>query len=283
MIRILVPLDFTKVSFSAFNYAVEMAEVMKAELTVLHVINGSFATSDSMFLDTMDASHDAASKRLSDFVHQYFARMEKDEDKVRCKAEVRFGVAGFTIADYANDQGFDYVICGTRDSHSLIERVLGTTSAIVTKQTRCPVILIHENTRWIQPEKVIYTIDDSTDFDESIDRYIKFNSFFKASTDFIHVKEDDRSIDSTRDAVIREVFKHREPDFAFEVKNIYGGDIVQSIVDYSIFEKADMLVMVHRKKSFLNSLFSRSVSLTTAEGIHLPVMVLEENPPSDKK
>jgi len=56
MIRILVPVDFTKVSFSAYNYAVHFAESIKAEITVLHVINGSFSTADSMFLDTMDAA-----------------------------------------------------------------------------------------------------------------------------------------------------------------------------------------------------------------------------------
>ena len=88
-----------------------------------------------------------------------------------------------------------------------------------------------------------------------------------------------KNIDSTRDAVIKEVFKKKEPDFAFEIKNIYGGDIVQSIIDYSIFEKADMLVLVHRKRNFLDSFFNRSLSLRTAEGIHLPVMILEENPP----
>lgn len=283
MIRILVPVDFTKVSFSAYNYAVHFAESIKAEITVLHVINGSFSTADSMFLDTMDAAYESSNNRLKTFVQDFSAKMGLPDDDVMVKSEVRFGVAGFTIADYANDQGFDYVVAGTRDSHSLIERVLGTTSTIVTKMVKCPVILIHENTRWITPKKVIYTIDDSTDFDESIDKYISFNHFFKAATDFIHIKVDDKNIDSTRDAVIKEVFKKKEPDFAFEIKNIYGGDIVQSIIDYSIFEKADMLVLVHRKRNFLNSFFNRSLSLRTAEGIHLPVMILEENPPIIKK
>ena len=283
MIRILVPVDFTKVSFSAFNYAVHFAESIQAEITVLHVINGSFSTADSMFLDTMDAAYDASNKRLQSFVLDYSTKMQFPDNHVLVKTEVRFGVAGFTISDYANDQCFDYVVAGTRDSHSLIERVLGTTSTIVTKMVKCPVILIHENTRWIKPTKVIYTIDDSTDFDESIDKYISFNQSFKAATDFIHIKVSDKNIDSTRDAVIKAVFKKKEPDFAFEIKNIYGGDIVQSIIDYSIFEKADMLVLVHRKRNFLDSFFNRSLSLRTAEGIHLPVMILEENPPTINK
>ncbi|MGB4840887.1 MAG: universal stress protein [Saprospiraceae bacterium] len=279
MLRILVPVDFTKVSFSAYNYAVHLAEVLKSEITVLHIINGSFSTADSMFLDSMDASYEAAETRLSTFVNDYLTKTGTEKYRIKIKKDVRFGVPGFTIADYANDQNYDYVVTGMRDNHSLIEKFLGTTSTIITKLTSCPVILIHENTKWSDPKKVIFTIDDSTDFDESIAKYLDFNEFFKAATDFIHIKKDDTTLDSTRDVVIREVFKVKEPDFAFEIKNIYGGDVIQSIVDYSIFEKADMLVMVHRKRSFLDSVFNRSMSLRTAEGIHLPIMILEENPP----
>ncbi len=279
MIQILVPVDFTKVSFSAYHYAIKMAEEMNAEITVMHVINGSFTTADTMFLDSMDASFEAAEKRLQYFVYEYSDKMGYTQSKVTTKTDVRFGVPGFTIADFATDKKFDYIVAGMRDNHSIIERVLGTTSTIITKLSTCPVILIHENTRWVKPSKVIFTIDDSTDFDESIDSYIRFNSVFKAPTDFIHIKRDDKEIDSTKDAIIKEVFKKKEPDFSFEVKTIYGGDIVQSIIDFSIFEKADMLVMVHRKRSFLDSFFNRSLSIRTAEGLHLPIMVLEENPP----
>ena len=78
------------------------------------------------------------------------------------------------------------------------------------------------------------------------------------------------------------MFIEKVPEFAFEIKTIYGGDIVQSIVDYSIFEKADLLVMVHRKRSILDGFFNKSLTLKTAEGFHLPIMVLEENIILDK-
>lgn len=278
MTRILVPLDFTKSSLAAFTYAVHFATSLRAEVTVIHVINGSFSTADSMFLDTMDASYESADQRLKKFITEHLPEIISSE-KIKIKREVRFGVPGFTVADFANDQSFDYVVSGMRDSHSLIEKFLGTTSSIVTKLASCPVFLIHENTKWSNPKKVIFTIDDSTDFDESITAYLKFNETFKAATDFLHIKKDEKEIDSTRDTVIREVFRTKEPDFAFEINNIYGGDVIQSIVDYAIFEKADMLVMVHRKRKLLDSVFNRSMSLKTAEGIHLPIMILEENPP----
>ncbi|MBK8053962.1 MAG: universal stress protein [Saprospiraceae bacterium] len=279
MTRILVPVDFTKSSLAAFTYAAHFADALRAEVTVIHVINGSFSTADSMFLDTMDASYESANQRLKKFITEHLPK-DTSSEKITIKREVRFGVPGFTVADYANDQSFDYVVSGMRDDHSLIEKFLGTTSSIITKLTSCPVFLIHENTKWSNPKKVIFTIDDSTDFDESITAYLKFNETFKAATDFLHIKKDEKEIDSTRDTVIREVFRTKEPDFAFEINNIYGGDVIQSIVDYAIFEKADMLVMVHRKRKLLDSVFNRSMSLKTAEGIHLPIMILEENPPA---
>ena len=47
-------------------------------------------------------------------------------------------------------------------------------------------------------------------------------------------------------------------------------------MDYCLFEKADLLVMVNRKKGFLDNLFDRSVSTKVAQEFHLPVMVLNE-------
>lgn len=276
MNRILVPIDFTKVSFAAYNYAINLAMSMGGEVTVLHVINGSFTTTDVSFLDTMDMVYESSRQKLAYFIDDYAQKQGLEDIDVKVHREVRFGVAGFTIADYANDHKFDYVVAGMRDNHNIIEKILGTTSTIVTKLTSCPVILIHENTKWLTPKKIIFTIDNSADFDESIARFVRFNGFFGASTDFIHIRLDDDHIEQTKEAVIKEIFAIKKPDFSFEIKMIYGGDIVQSIVDYSIFEKADMLVMVHRKRSFLDSFFNRSLSLKTAEGLHLPVMVLEE-------
>jgi nucleotide-binding universal stress UspA family protein len=275
--KILVPFDFTKVSKSALDYALNLANHINANIHLMYVLNGSFSTSDSMFLDTIEDVYDHAKTRLEEYLETESKKMS-NFDKVSLHPVVRFGVPGFTLADYANDNKFDFVVSGMRDQHNVIERFLGTTSTILTKLASCPVILIHENTPWMYPKKTIFTIDDTADFDESIQKYLQFNTYFNASTDFIHVRND-KNDDAlfSKDAVIKELFLKKHPEFTFDIKTIYGGDIVQSIVDYSIFEKADMLVMVHRKRSLLDVFFNRSLSIKTAEGLHLPVMVLEEN------
>ena len=279
MSRILVPIDHSHVAESAANYAVQLASIIDAEITLIHVINASLSAVDNYFIDSIDEVFNVSNKKLQQFADEL---AEKFNNKVAIQIEVKFGVPGFAIADYANANKVDYIVTGMRDRHNLIERLLGTTSTIITKMAQCPVLLIHENTYWRRPEKVIFTLDDSSDFDESIHKYLVFNRTFSAKTDFIHIRSEDEATQSPSNVVLQEMFMEKVPEFAFEIKTIYGGDIVQSIVDYSIFEKADLLVMVHRKRSILDGFFNKSLTLKTAEGFHLPIMVLEESIILDK-
>jgi nucleotide-binding universal stress UspA family protein len=278
MKNILVPVDFTKTSFSAYYYASQLAMAMGAKLTLMHVINGSFNTNDTMFLDSLDSAYKAAKARIKYFAKDYGKEIGIEVEKVKIKYEVRFGVPGFSVVDYLKDVPVDLVVTGTRDKHNIIERFLGTTSSIIARLSSRPVLLIHENTRYLRPEKIVFAIDSETDFDESIDEFNSFNETFKASTDFVHVSDGRKEITETKNQIVKELFERKEPEFAFQIKNINATDYMSGIVDYCLFEKADMLVLVHRKKSLLAEFFSKSFSLRTAEGIHLPVMILNENP-----
>lgn len=279
MSRILVPIDFSKTSMAALHYALHFAAVTDGKLTLIHVVQAGFTAADMMMLDTLDAAMESARNRLGLFLDEYAKQFGDIPGSQIPERDVRFGVAGFTISDVANDLDYDYVVTGMRDNHSFTDKMLGTTSAIIVKNSNCPVILIHEDTRWQKPGKIIFTIDHQTDFDESVSDFCAFNNGFKASTDFIHIRKPDDNDFGSRDAVLHELFIKNPPAFSFSIKSITGGDVIQSIVDYTIFEKVDLIVMVHRKKGFLDSVFRRSVSLTTAEGIHLPVMILAETLP----
>jgi len=281
MNKILVPVDFTKNAFSAFYYAHKLAAKTGAVLTLIHVINGSFTTTDSLFLDSLESAGKAAKARLKYFKKEYPVELGIQMEKVKIKYEVRFGVPGFTIVDYLKDVYYDCVVMGTRDKHNIIERFLGTTSSIISKLSSRPVILIHENTRYNNPKKVVFALDNNTDFDESVDEYIAFNEHFRASTDFVHVSAEGLKVDDTKNAVIKEIFENKDPDFAFQLKNISASDPIQGLIDYCVFEKADLLVLVHRRKSLIGEIFNTSFSLTTAEGLHLPIMILNETPPGE--
>jgi nucleotide-binding universal stress UspA family protein len=52
------------------------------------------------------------------------------------------GEPGPAIVDYANKEGFDLVIIGSRGLNSLQEMVLGSVSHKVLKRVKCPVLIV---------------------------------------------------------------------------------------------------------------------------------------------
>ena len=61
--KILIPVDFTKTSFSAFIYGNQLAKHIGADITLIHILQGSFSTADTYFIDTLENTEKLAKKK----------------------------------------------------------------------------------------------------------------------------------------------------------------------------------------------------------------------------
>lgn len=279
MNKILVPVDFYETSFAAFNYAAHFAILFpEAEITLLHVINGSFNTNDVVVFSPMIARRDAAINRLTFFHEEYPKEIGVHLPAVDVKKEVRYGIPGFCIADFANDYGFDLVIMGTRDQHSLFDRILGSASAITVRMAKCPVMLIHENVKYNKPQHITFAFDAKSDLEPALADFYSVNAILQAKTDFVHVHDKSKdNLSRQKMAIVEEMFAKNKPTFSFEIKAIYGTDVHAALEDYCLFEKSDMLVMMHRAEGMFSNLFKQHHSVRMAQEFHLPVLVFHED------
>jgi len=255
MFRILVPVDFYKTSFSAFNYAANFSQLFpEAEIILLHIINGGFNTDDVVIYNPMMAREDAAIKKLKYFHQKYPQELGVELPKVNIREEARFGIPGFAIAEYASANGVDMVIMGTRDQHNIFDKMLGSASAITLRTAKC------------------------SDIEEAIERYRKLNSVIKAKTDFVHInkgKKDD--ITHQKSEIVEELFEENFPPFSFEIKAIDGDNVQTALRDYCLFEKSDILTMMHREEGLFSNIFRTHQSVKMAQEFHLPVLVFHED------
>jgi len=276
--KILVPVDFHKTSFSAYQYATRLASLVDGEICLLHVINGTFSMNEVVAFDPLSSMEDAAEKRLEYFASTYANELGVDLPKVFVKKEVRIGIPGFAIGDYANQNDIDIVIMGTRDRHGIFDRLLGSTSTTALRVTKCPVMLIHEATKFKTPEKIAFAFDERSDLEEAIEDYKKFNQELNAKTDFVHVnigEKDDLS--EQKEEILDELFEDENPSFSFEIKAIEAKDLKTGLKDYCLFEKIDILAMMHRKEGIFFNLFRPNHSIRMAQEYHLPVIVFHED------
>ncbi|MBK8081106.1 MAG: universal stress protein [Saprospiraceae bacterium] len=108
--KILIPVDFTKTSFSAFIYGNQLAKHIGADITLIHILQGSFSTADTYFIDTLENTEKLAKKRLEYFTKEYPKEMGYTMHPVSTKYELRYGIPGFTVTDFAADNSFDYIV-----------------------------------------------------------------------------------------------------------------------------------------------------------------------------
>ena len=274
--KIIVPIDFSKTSFSAYRYAVHFSKLVNAEITLIHILTGSFNTNEPIVFDSIQSISDAALSRLRYFAIDYPKEEGEDIPNTTLKYEVRFGIPGFTVADFAKDNGFDLIIMGTRKKHDFMDRVLGTTSSIVLKTSKIPTILIHQSTNYEPIKNITFAFDATTDLGDAIKKFDTINGHIKANTNFVHVNKKGEDLTNPKKTIIELLVENHQAAYTFSIKTLENEDIRAGITQFFISEKANLLVLVSRNKAIFKSIFKKSISKHLAQSLILPVLIIPE-------
>jgi len=129
--RILYCTDFSDNSEQAFDHAVSLAVEYKAELTVLHVLEG--------IADSADIQNEIAK------VMESLGERVSPETSKKCttKAVVRIGKAYQQIIELAMESQTDLIIMGVRGRDALDLALFGSTTYRVVQLGPCPVLVVH--------------------------------------------------------------------------------------------------------------------------------------------
>lgn len=140
--RILAPIDFSDCSDKALAYAAELADRLKAALTVVYVVPDlSVALPDAMMpvpVAAPDMDEILATARES------VAKVIADKNLARLNAtsDVRVGSAAEEIAAAAAAAKADLVVIGTHGRGGLAHLLLGSVAEKVVRTAPCPVLTV---------------------------------------------------------------------------------------------------------------------------------------------
>jgi nucleotide-binding universal stress UspA family protein len=135
--RILVAIDGSDASDRAFEKAIELAEVTRAELTAL-AIEGPLPA----YAATVGEVEEV--KREKDVFFSALAirsRERAEQAGVSLEVELRAGHAAEVIATFAAEGGYDLVVLGHK-GHFLRNHLLGSTADRVAESAPCPVMIV---------------------------------------------------------------------------------------------------------------------------------------------
>jgi nucleotide-binding universal stress UspA family protein len=137
--KILAAVDGSDNSFRALGHAIFLAKKVEAHLTAIHVVENP----PTVYVESQ--------KLLNELLTKYKAESAKVLDRCKQAAEMSGvnietvlaeGDAATNIVGYAQREGFDLVVIGSRGLGKFKEMVLGSTSSKVLHHTKSAVLIV---------------------------------------------------------------------------------------------------------------------------------------------
>lgn len=255
MKKILIPIDFYKVSYNALEYAFKFFGE-EAEYKVLHVVDG-ISINDPMILELGLTRNQGIRENIK-------SRVEELEKKLNIKVKyntvIEIGTVIEGILSIAESEEVDAIVMGTRDKYDLMDRLFGTISLGVVKRCSIPVYLIPPKAKYKTVSKVVVGADFHFESDKLLENLAAWNSEFKADIHFLHIKQGKIDNDKFVRKIVEEYFDNRNVEFPFSIVEEEEKNISKKIIEYSDKENADLQVIVTDKASWLDTMTSKSIS-----------------------
>jgi nucleotide-binding universal stress UspA family protein len=142
--KILVPVDFSKHSLKAVDYALDFAKPFKAELHVLFVIEPvAYATPADFYAGMATQISSLITEQRRSATRQLAALQKKLEKKgIKVNTILRSGIAYQEIVDGAKKIRADLIIHATHGRTGLSHLVMGSVAERVVRAAPCPVLTL---------------------------------------------------------------------------------------------------------------------------------------------
>lgn len=137
----LVPVDFSAVTGTVIDTAIEFSKNLSGRITLLYVVQppavtGDYALPVEVLQEAVAASEKAASGHLAK--HEARARAAG----VSVESVIRQGSPMQLIIEEADARQADFIVMGSHGHGKLYDFLVGSTASGVIKQARCGVIIL---------------------------------------------------------------------------------------------------------------------------------------------
>ena len=204
MKKILVPVDYSKTSTTAFDVAFDIAKKSGAEIIAMNVVEEI----------TTESYHVSGEWHKADWEDRIFTFELLKKSKVQLEklvndpkyaavkiiGEQRVGNPYHGITTIVTEKKVDLVVMGTRGHTKLEEMVIGTNTEKVVRHARCPVLTVHKKPATTNFKNIVYATSMSPE-EEVFSRFVKKTQQMYDST--IHLVRINTPADFQRDTAVR--------------------------------------------------------------------------------
>jgi nucleotide-binding universal stress UspA family protein len=262
MKRILCPTDFSETSKNACLYAAGMASTLDAELVLLHIMHVPAVDANAAVAapaDLMESMEQTSRSQLRELEESI-----AEEIEVKVTSETCFGLAAEAINEKEADLNVDLVVMGTNGASGGFEKMLGTVSYAVARNSERPVVVVPPDSTYDGFE-VVALADDHK---ENLDRIREALVPICDENYVLH----NVSIDETgekylyREEVVDESTHHKEVC-------VWSESVLSGLSKYVNIHSVDLVAVKRHKRSFFENLFHKSITKTLLNEGFTPIII----------
>ncbi len=274
--KILIPTDFSDTSMLAVKHAAFMAQLCKADLYLLHVIEIS-DTIYNIYNPAILISDFSEVEKLAKQKVDLLASKLKREYAVKVIALCKTDNTSAGIVNAVKENGIDLVIMGTHGASGANEFLVGSNAHKTVTLCPCPVITVQTNAKKIGFTKIVLPIDDALHSRQKVDNAIVLAKKYAAKVyvlgfiekgDGTDLKKFKVKINSVEKALIK-------AKLSYEIKITKGENFAEAVLKYSKTVKADLIVVLTDHESRLKSMFLGMFAKKIVNHSKIPVMSIK--------
>ena len=158
--KILIPIDFSQTSLLAIEHAAFTAQLFKAEIVLLHVV-------EKYWENFSVITPELVVEVPNDFMESIEKRLEEIASNIRTKNGVKStcittsGNIFSEIMNVSNEQKIDLIVMGTHGTSGIAEFFVGSNTYKVVTKSICPVLSVQSNATQLGYKNILLPIDDS--------------------------------------------------------------------------------------------------------------------------
>jgi nucleotide-binding universal stress UspA family protein len=275
MRKILVPVDFSPSSISAWKTAIFLAKVQQAELRVLHVCAPSFWEPYMPLL--LETALKEKRMEKADFAFSAWLKKWIPSEEVSWTRSLLHGDVDEHILSEAKSWGADLIIMGSGKELDVKSKLLGTTVSTVLKKTQQEreLLVIPEGKELRAIRQIVFAMTMEQERIEAIESVLIFAKTHGAFLECVHFNEEHEAKKNSRVGLLKRAYRQELSEGLINFEVIHNRDFEKGLMEYLLNHKINLLVLFAEEKNPFPDLFSPiSHAEEVLNHIKIPIWIL---------
>ncbi|MBI1221484.1 MAG: hypothetical protein GC180_02675 [Bacteroidetes bacterium] len=253
---LLVPTDFTAVGDSAVLYAQELAKILNANITLLHVV-------------AKDSETAAAKNSLNAIA----SKLESLNIGTKCIVDK--GNIFDEIGRVAKLEDASFIIMGTHGDKGM-QKVFGSRALKVITNSETPFIVVHRKPMAAHGFKnIVMPLSMDQEVKQTIHFATSLGKYFQSKIHILYVEESDEFFKNkiARNIPAAEAIL-KERGFEYEITSVSKKHLAENLINYANDVQADLIAFLNNHENFATYLGGSFEQTLISNSKEIPVMVI---------